>query len=94
MLKRHYDLLSMIRIKISNREATSFFIIGLVGALLVGVAIVLLSLNKASAGHIYSVLTYLWIMLNSLDDAPRLAQEFSKLKDISKRVNVELSKDI
>ena len=94
VLKRHYDLLSMIRIKISNREATSFFIIGLVGALLVGVAIVLLSLNKASAGHIYSVLTYLWIMLNSLDDAPRLAQEFSKLKDISKRVNVELSKDI
>ena len=29
----------------------------------------------------------------SLDDAPRLIEEFSKLKDIGKRVNVELEGD-
>ncbi|CAD7288451.1 ABC transporter six-transmembrane domain-containing protein [Campylobacter suis] len=92
-LKRHYGLLSMIRVKISNREATSFFIIGIVGALLFGLAIITLSLQNASAGHIYSVLTYLWTLLISLDDAPRLVEEFSKLKDITKRVNVEIGSD-
>lgn len=29
----------------------------------------------------------------ALDDAPRLVEEFSKLKDIGKRVNVELEGD-
>lgn len=29
----------------------------------------------------------------ALDDAPRLIEEFSKLKDIGKRVNVELEGD-
>lgn len=30
----------------------------------------------------------------SLDDAPRLIEEFSKLKDIGKRVNIELEGEI
>lgn len=94
LLARHYDLLAMIRTKISNREALSFFIIGIIGALLFGVAIWQLSVSGASAGHIYSVLTYLWTILISLDDAPRLVEEFSKLKDISKRVNIELKADV
>ena len=57
-------------------------------------AIFLLSSNHANAGHIYSVLTYLWTFAISLDDAPRLIEEFSKLKDIGKRVNVELEGDL
>lgn len=92
ILKRHYGLLATIRIKISNREAFSYFIIGVIGALLFGVAIVLLS--GASAGHIYSVLTYLWTLLISLDDAPGLIEEFSKLKDIAKRVNIEIGENL
>ena len=30
----------------------------------------------------------------SLDDAPRLIEEFSKLKEIGKRVNIELEGEI
>lgn len=30
----------------------------------------------------------------ALDDAPRLVEEFSKLKDIGKRVNIELEGEI
>ena len=30
----------------------------------------------------------------NLDDAPRLIEEFSKLKDIGKRVNIELEGEI
>ena len=30
----------------------------------------------------------------ALDDVPRLVEEFSKLKDIGKRVNIELERDL
>ena len=40
------------------------------------------------------MLTYLWTFAISLDDAPRLIEEFSKLKEIGKRVNIELEGEI
>ncbi|MBE2985407.1 hypothetical protein CCAL9344_08705 [Campylobacter sp. RM9344] len=94
ILTRHYGILSRLRIRISNREAMSFFIIGVSAAILFSLAIFLLSSNNANAGHIYSVLTYLWTFAISLDDAPKLIEEFSKLKDIGKRVSIELDGDI
>ena len=93
-LNRHYDVLSKLRIHISNREAMSFFIIGASAAAIFSLAIFLLSSKQANAGHIYSVLTYLWTFAISPSDAPRLIEEFSKLKDIGKRVNVELEGDL
>ena len=44
-----------------------------------------------SAGHIYSVSTYLWMFAMSLDDVPRLVEQYSNLKDIGQRV--ELSEE-
>ena len=93
-LNRHYDVLSKLRIHISNREAMSFFIIGTSAAVIFSLAIFMLSHKQANAGHIYSVLTYLWTFAISLDDAPRLIEEFSKLKEIGKRVNIELEGEI
>lgn len=93
-LKKHYNILSFIRVKISNREASSYFIIGIIGTVLFGFATILLSSQNATPGHIYAVLTYLWTILISLDDAPRLVEEFSKLKDITHRINIELENNI
>ncbi|QKF92749.1 ABC transporter six-transmembrane domain-containing protein [Campylobacter sp. CCUG 57310] len=89
-LKRHYNLLSLLRVRISNREAMSFLIIGISAAVLFGLAIITLANDKATAGHIYSVITYLWTFAISLDDAPNLIEQFSKLKDIGKRVNTQI----
>lgn len=93
-LARHYGLLSRLRISISNREAMGFLVVGLIAAVLFSIAIVLLSASKASAGHIYSVFTYLWTFAISLDDGPRLIEDISNLKDIGKRVSVELQSDL
>lgn len=88
-LSKHYDLLSKIRIAISNREALSYLLIGVAMALLFGVTLTLLALNpNTQAGHIYAVITYLWSFAMSLDDMPRLVEKFSELKDIGKRVEV------
>ena len=53
----------------------SFFIIGVSAAAIFSLAIFMLSHKQANAGHIYSVLTYLWTFAISLDDAPRLIEE-------------------
>lgn len=87
-LFKHYQLLSKIRIAISNREALNYFIIGIAMAILFGTTLILLSVKKVEAGHIYAVITYLWTFAMSLDDMPRLIEKLSELKDIGKRVEV------
>jgi len=88
-LNRHYDVVSKFRIAISNREALSYFIIGISASLLFLVAIIVLSSQQTNAGHIYSVMTYIWNFVISLDDSPKLIEEFSNLKDIGKRIDAK-----
>lgn len=88
-LSGHYNLLSKIRIAISNREALSYLMIGVAMAILFGVTLTLLALKPGvQAGHIYAVITYLWSFAMSLDITPRLVEKFSELNDIGKRVEV------
>ena len=88
-LNRHYDVVSKFRIAISNREAMSYFIIGISASLLFLVAIMVLSSQQTNAGHIYSVMTYIWNFVISLDDSPKLIEEFSNLKDVGKRIDAQ-----
>lgn len=89
-LNRHYDILARFRIALSNREAFAYLIVGISAAVLFSVAIFILSNEVGvSAGHIYSVMTYAWTFAISLDDAPRLMEQFSKLKDVAKRVKTQ-----
>ncbi len=87
-LHRHYHLAARLRIRLSNREALGYLCIGAAMAVVFGAAVVQMSSRSVDAGHIYAVMTYLWTFAISLDDAPRLAEEFSKLKDIGRRVEV------
>lgn len=88
-LLRHYRLIERLRVLISNREALSFLCIGIAMSALFGITLTIFTLREhVSAGHIYAVITYLWTFAISLDDAPRLVEELSKLKDIGKRVEV------
>lgn len=88
-LVKHYGLVSRLRILISNREALSYFALGLAMCVLFGATLTLFTLKGyGSAGHIYAVITYMWTFATSLDDGPRLVEEYSKLKDIGKRVDV------
>ncbi|MDA3062765.1 MULTISPECIES: hypothetical protein [unclassified Campylobacter] len=47
----------------------------------------LLAIKQTDAGYIFTVMNYIWTFAIGLDDAPRLIEEFSQLKDIGKRVN-------
>ena len=88
-LWRHYDLMARFRILISNREAIGYLAVGIAMSILFGFAFSWMAIKgNVNAGHIYSVSTYLWMFAMSLDDVPRLVEQYSNLKDISERVNL------
>ncbi|EOT1172416.1 ABC transporter six-transmembrane domain-containing protein [Cronobacter dublinensis] len=89
-LQRHYHVLARLRISLSDREAMGYLTIGVLAALLFSVTIVLMTRSPdINAGHIYSVMTYLWMFATSLDDGPQLLEKYSQLKDIGRRVATE-----
>ncbi|QZN97412.1 ABC transporter six-transmembrane domain-containing protein [Symbiopectobacterium purcellii] len=90
-LHRHYDVMARLRIRLSDREACGYLAIGAASALLFGGAIMLMAGKKGiDAGHVYSVMTYLWMFVMSLDDSPALLEKYAQLKEIGKRVNTGL----
>jgi len=87
-LHRHYQFLAKVRIRLSDREAIGFLLIGIAAALLFGMTIFMMAGREGiSAGHIYSVMTYLWMFAMSLDDTPSLLEKYSQLKEVGRRVN-------
>ena len=91
-LYRHYGWFAKLRVLISNREALGYLSIGMAMSVLFSFAFIHMTLKGyGSAGHIYSVSTYLWMFAMSLDDVPRLVEQYSNLKDIGQRV--ELSEE-
>lgn len=88
-LWRHYRVMARLRVLISNREAFGYFTIGVAMSVVFGFSFVYLSLHgHQSAGHIYSITTYLWMFAMALDDTPHLVENYSNLKDIAQRVQV------
>lgn len=91
-LYRHYGWFAKLRVLISNREALGYLSIGMAMSVLFGFAFIHMTLKGyGSAGHIYSISTYLWMFAMSLDDVPRLVEQYSNLKDIGQRI--ELSEE-
>jgi len=87
-LAKHYGVLAGLRIRLSDREAMGYLAIGGVTALLFAMTILYITLNGVhDAGHIYSVMTYMWMFAMSLDDGPQLLEKYAQLKDIGRRVN-------
>ncbi|WP_286809041.1 ABC transporter six-transmembrane domain-containing protein [Leclercia sp. UBA2479] len=87
-LLKHYGVLAALRVRLSDREACGYLIIGLAVSLLFGTTIFFMAKNGVQdAGHIYAVMTYLWMFAMSLDDGPQLLEKYSQLKDIGSRVS-------
>ncbi|HCD1308737.1 TPA: hypothetical protein JD811_RS23350, partial [Citrobacter freundii] len=86
----HYDTLAHLRVALSDREAWGYLSIGILVSVLFSMTIIRMSQESGiNAGHIYSVMTYMWMFSTSLDDAPHLLEKFSQLRDIGKRVSTD-----
>jgi hypothetical protein len=89
-LQRHYSTLARLRIRLSDREAMGYLSIGVLVAMLFSLTIIWMTQTTViSAGHIYSVMTYMWMFATSLDNGPQLLEKYSQLSDIGRRVHTE-----
>lgn len=87
-LLRHYRLLSRLRIRLSDREAGAFLVTGIIASMLFALTIAqLASIDRVQAGHVYSVMTYLWTFVTTLDESPAMVDQIARLRDIGKRVS-------
>ncbi|MDZ4834010.1 MAG: ABC transporter six-transmembrane domain-containing protein [Candidatus Melainabacteria bacterium] len=87
-IKKHYNLLSIWQVRLSDAEATNW---GMIESAMIGLAAWVIyravNLDDAGAGTIYAIIAYLWNFVSSLATVPFLVQQLSRLKDISHRVH-------
>lgn len=84
----HYTLLSKGRINLIDTQVVNWGIMELfIICLIIAVIVRAGTLAGAAAGTIYSIVSYTWNFVNSLDQVPALVQQISRLKDIKSRLN-------
>jgi ABC transporter transmembrane region len=74
------------RIRLSNAEAWTFGYLWLAATIPIGLAIYLSAKAKHPPGQIFAELSYLLAFIESLQGLPLLAEQWSKMQDIIKRL--------
>ncbi len=84
---RHYDAVASWRVKLSDSEALNF---GTMEVFVLGVMVLALlrtcSSLTASPGDIFAVFRYVLMLLMGVDGIPKLVQQFSRLRDLTHRM--------
>ena len=91
-VRSHYTRLAKWRIRLSNAEAINYGLMEVFAiALMATVLIRTIWIPGIQAGTIFAIVSYLLNFLESLDDVPRLVQEFSRLNDIGERFQLSMA---
>jgi ABC-type multidrug transport system fused ATPase/permease subunit len=90
-VRSYYENLAKPQRKIADWGAFNF---GMMRITLVGIFLVVLyiaiDLDDFSAGELYSIVAYLWTFVTSTEYLPELMESWTSLKDISKRLKMEI----
>jgi ABC-type multidrug transport system fused ATPase/permease subunit len=90
-VKEYYQNLAKPQKKIADWGAFNF---GMMRVTLMGIFLVVLyiaiDLDDFSAGELYSIVAYLWTFVTSTEYLPELMESWTSLKDISKRLKMEV----
>ncbi len=85
--KHHFNILRIIQIRISNKEATNYWQLQLVSLiLLIGSLLIMGFKGAVQAGSLVAMWSYLLTFLNGLEIIPYSIQRWSNLKDIINRI--------
>lgn len=86
-VRRHYDAVASWRVKLSDCEALNFvtmevFVLGVMVLALLRTC----SSLTTSPGDIFAVFRYVLMLLMGVDGIPKLVQQFSRLRDLTHRM--------
>jgi uncharacterized membrane protein len=83
----HFAALSRWRVRLSDAESFNF---AATEAFILAVVVAALALAAAddatTAGGLFAVLSYLWLVVYGFDQVPRLVEQWAKLKDVARRL--------
>jgi len=86
-VRRHYDAVASWRVKLSDCEALNF---GTMEVFVLGVMVLAMlrtcSSMTATPGDIFAVFRYILMLLMGIDGVPKLVQQFSRLRDLTQRI--------
>jgi ABC-type multidrug transport system fused ATPase/permease subunit len=86
-VRRHFTALSGWRIRLSDLEARSYGVLELFVIMLFAVALYRISGQAfIEAGTVYTIFSYVWRFVTSLDAIPQITQQIAKLLDINARI--------
>lgn len=89
-IKRHYNKLRSLQIKISDKEAWNFGMIEVLVLIVIGFSLIVSSKMFGSvllAGNVIGIYNYILKFVSGLDTIPYAVQRFSLLKDIVYRID-------
>jgi ABC-type multidrug transport system fused ATPase/permease subunit len=95
-LKHHFDQVRCWRIRLSDAEAYNWTFIEVL-SIFVFVAVLVRATyldpgpDDILAGQIFAILTYVWRLMENLDNVPQLVQQITRLHDIRKRIEAGAS---
>lgn len=85
--KHHFNILRLIQIRISNKEATNYWQLQIISLiLLIGSLLIVGFKGAVQAGVLVAMWSYLLTFLNGLEIIPYSIQKWSNLKDIINRI--------
>lgn len=86
----YYTQLAEPQKKIANWGAINFTILRItLLAIFVVVLFISIDLDNFSAGELYSIVAYLWTFVTSTENFPELMENWTSLRDISRRIKLE-----
>ncbi len=86
-LARHFRVLGGRRVQLSDLEAQAYVGVGLIATALFGVLFwSLAGAGNASAGMLYTLMSYVWTFVFSLDDLPVHLQQLSRVRELGNRI--------
>jgi ABC-type bacteriocin/lantibiotic exporter with double-glycine peptidase domain len=84
--KRHFDMLRLIQINISNKEATNYWQLQLVSLVILIGSLLIMSRGSLQIGVLVAMWSYLLNFINALEIVPYTIQKWTNLKDIISRI--------
>ncbi|MDW3197073.1 MAG: ABC transporter six-transmembrane domain-containing protein [Cytophagales bacterium] len=87
-ISRHFHVIGGRRIQLSDLEAKAYLGIGLMAAILFGGLFLHLGTKGGvTAGHLFTLINYVWTFVENLDKMPEQLQQIGKLRELGTRIN-------
>jgi ABC-type multidrug transport system fused ATPase/permease subunit len=87
-LARHFRVLAGRRVQLSDLEAGAYVGVGLIASILFATLFwSMAQFDAATAGLLYTLVSYVWTFVFSLDDLPVQLQQLSRVKELGQRIS-------